>query len=192
VFLGLILFHLVAETLAAAPTFIVGQPNLVKKVVFPLEMLPLSQLSACWFHAMISLALCLLGQLVLGHGLTTGVLWLPVILLPLLLFTLGLGWLLAALGVFFRDLVQVVPVLGQIVLWTSAIFFSPQALSPFGWAILKWNPLLQIVDLARRAVLWEQPLNLAHLAYTWLAGLAMFLAGAWFFRATQRSFAESL
>ena len=192
VFLGLILFHLVAETLAIAPTIIVGQPNLVKKVVFPLEMLPLSQLSAFWFHAMISLALCLLAQVVLGRGFSGGLLWLPMILLPLLFLTIGLGWFLAAAGVFFRDIAQVVPVLGQIMLWTSAVFFSPQALPPYGWTILKWNPLLHTVVLARETVLWNQPVNLLHLAYTWIAGLAVFLFGAWFFRTTKRSFAEAL
>jgi lipopolysaccharide transport system permease protein len=192
VFLGLVLFHLVAETLAVAPTIIVGQPNLVKKVVFPLEMLPLSQLSAFWFHAMISLGLCLLAQVTLGRGFGPGLLWLPVILLPLLLLTIGLGWLLSAAAVFFRDIGQVVPVLGQIMLWSSAVFFSPQALPPYAWAFLKWNPLLHTVVLARESVLWNQPLSLPHLAYTWLAGLAVFLSGAWFFRATKRSFAEAL
>lgn len=194
VFLGLILFHLVAETLATAPTIIVGQPNLVKKVVFPLEMLPLAQLSAFWFHAMISLGLCLLAQVLLGRGLGHGLLWLPVILLPLLLLTVGLGWLLAAAGVFFRDIGQVVPVLGQVMLWSSAVFFSPGALQsyPTGWAILRWNPLLHTVVLARETVLWNQPPHLLHLAYTWIAGLAVFLFGAWFFRTTKRSFAEAL
>lgn len=192
VFLGLVLFHLVAETLSSAPTFIVAQPNLVKKVVFPLEMLPLSQLSAGWFHAMISLSLCLLAQAFAGRGLAGGALWLPVILFPLLLLTLGLGWFLAALGVFFRDVVQVVPVLAQILLWTSAVFFSPAALPPWAWAFLKWNPLLHTVDLARHTVLWNQPVNLPHLAYTWLVGGAVFFFGAWFFRTTKRSFAEVL
>ena len=192
VFLGLILFHLVAETLTVAPTIIVGQPNLVKKVVFPLEMLPLAQLSASWFHAMISLGLCLLAQVVLGRGVGLGLLWLPVILLPLLLFTIGLGWFLAAAGVFFRDIGQVVPVLGQIMLWTSAVFYSPGALPPFGWAILKWNPLLHTVVLARETVLWNLPVSFSHLAYTWGAGLASLICGAWFFRATKRSFPEAL
>jgi lipopolysaccharide transport system permease protein len=192
VFLSLVLFHLVAETLGAAPHFIVSQPNLVKKVVFPVELLPLSQLSASWFHAMISLTLCLLAQLVFGRGVSAGLLWLPVILAPLLLLTLGLGWLLAALGVFFRDVAQVVPVASQIVLWTSAVFFSPQALPAGAWAILKWNPLLQTIDLARQTAQWDQPISLPHLAYTWLAGLAVFLAGAGFFRATQRYFPEAL
>jgi lipopolysaccharide transport system permease protein len=192
VFLGLVLFHLVAETIAAAPHFIVGQPNLVKKVVFPLEILPLAQLGAFWFHALISLALCLGAQLAFGRGLGAGLLWLPLILLPLLLLTIGLGWLLAALGVFFRDITQVVPVLGQILLWTSAVFFAPQALPAAAWAVLKWNPLLHTIDLARRSALWHQPPSLPHLAYTWLAGGALFLLGAWVFRRTRHAFPEAL
>lgn len=195
VFLGLVLFHLVTETLGAAPTFIVGQPNLVKKVVFPLEVLPLAQLGALWFHALISLALFGLASLIFGRGLSlAGLLWLPVILLPHLLLTLGLGWLLAALGVFFRDVVQVTPVLAQVLLWCSAIFFPPAVFAPYpwAWAILKWNPVLHTVDLARHALLWEQPLNLVRLGYTWAAGAGLFLAGMAFFRATKRSFPEAL
>ena len=192
VFLGLTLFHIVAETIAVAPTIIVGQPNLVKKVVFPLEMLPLSQLSAFWFHAMISLALCLLAQVILGRGLDSGLLWLPLILIPHLFLTVGLGWLLAALGVFFRDINQVVAVVSTIVLYASAVFFSPHILPPVAWAILKWNPLLLTVDLARDAVIWHLPVNLHHLAYIWVAGVALFFFGAWFFRDTKRSFPEAL
>jgi lipopolysaccharide transport system permease protein len=195
VFLGLVLFHLVSETLGAAPHFIVGQPNLVKKVVFPLEVLPLAQLGAFWFHALISLALFLLAAFTLGHGVSlVGLLWLPLILLPHLLLTLGLGWFLAALGVFFRDIVQVTPLAAQILLWSSAIFFSPTVFGqqPWAWSILKWNPVLQTLDLARHALLWEQPLNLGRLGYTWLAGAVVFLIGVTFFRATKRSFPEAL
>lgn len=193
VYLALSLYHLMAETLAAAPTFIVGQPNLVKKVVFPLEVLPLAQLSAFWFHALINLALVLGAVCWVGRGLTaSGLLWLPVILIPHLLLTLGLGWLLAALGVFFRDIAQVVPLLTQVLLWTSAVFFSPTAFPPWAWSIVKWNPLIHTNDLARQALLWHQPLNLVHLAYTWLAGAAVFAGGMAFFRLTKRSFPEAL
>jgi len=196
VFLGLVLFHLVTETLGAAPSFIVGQPNLVKKVVFPLEVLPLAQLGAFWFHALISLALFALAALAFGRGLSlTGLLWLPAILLPLLLLTLGLGWFLAAAGVFFRDIAQVTPLLSQILLWTSAIFFPTAIIaekSPLAWAVLKWNPVLHTIDLARHTLLWELPLNLSRLGYTWLVGGMAFVAGMVFFRASKRSFPEAL
>ncbi len=193
VFLGLILYHLAAETLGIAPVIVVNQPNLVKKVVFPLEILPLAQLGAFWFHAVISVALFLVAALLFGRGLSwSGLGWLPVILIPHLLLTLGLGWFLAAFGVFFRDIAQVVPLISQILLWTSAVFFSPTMIPGAAWHFLKWNPLLHTIDLARSALLWDQPVNLLRLGYTWGFGLAAFATGVAFFRATKRSFAEAL
>ena len=196
VFLGLILFHLVSETLAAAPGLIVGQPNLVKKVVFPVEVLPLAHLGALWFHALVSLGLFLGTTMLIGHGIgASGLLWLPAILLPHLLLTLGLGWFISAAGVYFRDIAQIVPLLSQILLWSSAVFFAPVRIaekSALGWSILKWNPLLHTIDLARNALLWDQPINLARLGYTWGFGLAVFAIGYGVFRSSKRSFAEVL
>lgn len=195
VFLSLILFHTVSETLAASPTIIVAQPNLVKKVVFPLEVLPPAQLGAIWFHASVSLLLFLACALAFGRGLSvSAALWLPVIVAPLALLTLGLVWLLAAVGVFLRDVTQVVPLLSQVLLWSSAIFFSPVVFqhSPLAWACLKWNPLLHTVDLSRGVLLWGQSPDGARLAYTWAAGAAVSLAGWLIFRRIKPLFAEAL
>jgi len=195
IFLGLILFHVTAETLGVGPTIIVGQPNLVKKVVFPLEVLPLAQISAFWFHLLISLGLLLIGIVVLGRGLTlAGLLWLPVVLLPHLLLTTGLCWFLAAIGVFFRDINQVIQFVAQIMLWASAIFYPLSRFhgSSVIWNILKWNPLLQTVQLARCALLWHQPINLLCLGYTYAIGAAVFFAGSCFFKKTQSAFADVL
>jgi lipopolysaccharide transport system permease protein len=195
IFLGLILFHVMAETLGVGPTIIVSNPNLVKKVVFPLEVLPLAQLSAFWFHLLISLVLLLIGILAMGRSLTlTGLLWLPVVLLPHLLLTAGLCWFLAALGVFFRDINQVIQFASQIMLWASAIFYPISRFhgSSAIWAVLKWNPLLQTVQLARAALLWHQPIDLLWLGYTYAAGAVVFFAGHWFFRKTQSAFADVL
>lgn len=190
-FLGLILYQLLAETLNVAPTVIVTNPNFVKKVVFPLDLLPLAQLSAGWFHLAVSLTLLLIGTC-FGHGLSAGVLWLPVILLPLLLLSVGLGWMLAALGVFFRDLTQIMPFVAQIVLYSSAIVYPQQRIfsHPFLWAILRWNPLLHTVQLARDAVLWKSPLNFTHLGYTYVCGIVCFLLGRWIFSKLQPAFAD--
>ena len=195
IFLGLILFHVTAETLGVGPTIIVGQPNLVKKVVFPLEVLPLAQLSAFWFHLLISLGLLLIGIVVMGRSLTlAGLLWLPVVLLPHLLFTAGLCWFLAAIGVFFRDINQVIQFVSQIMLWASAIFYPISRFhgSSAIWNVLKWNPLLQTVQLARSALLWHQPINLLGLGYTYAVGTAVFFGGSWFFKKTQSAFADVL
>jgi lipopolysaccharide transport system permease protein len=192
-FLGLILFHVIAETLGIGPTIIVSNPNLVKKVVFPLEVLPLSQLGASWFHLLISLILLLVGMTALGRApALTGLIWLPVLLLPHLLLTAGLCWFLAALGVFFRDINQVIQFVSQIIMWASAIFYPTSRLrgSPTVWAILKWNPFLQTVQLTRDALLWHQPINLTCLAYTYVTGAAVFAIGGWFFRKMQPAFAD--
>ncbi|HXA14696.1 MAG TPA: ABC transporter permease [Opitutaceae bacterium] len=192
-FLGLLLFNVIAETLGVAPTLIVAQPNLVKKVVFPLEVLPLSQLGASWFHLLVSLVLLLGGSLVVGRSLTfTGLLWLPILLAPHLLLTAGLCLFLAALGVFFRDINQVVQFISQIIMWGSAIMYpiSRVRAYPAIWAILRWNPFLQTVQLARDALLWHQPINLGWLGYTYAVGATAFVIGGWLFKKMQPAFAD--
>lgn len=190
-FLGLILHQLTAETLSIAPGIILANPNLVKKVVFPLDILPIAQLGATWFNLVISLTLMILGAIFLGRGVTVaGLVWLPVILFPLLLLTAGACWLFAALGVFFRDLSQVMPFLAQIVLYASAIVYPVAKIPANIWTFLKWNPLLHSVELARDALVWDTPLNLTHLGYTYLAGAAVFFGGRWVFLRLQSAFAD--
>jgi lipopolysaccharide transport system permease protein len=194
-FLGLSLYNVLAETIGIAPTLIVGNPNLVKKVVFPLDVLPLSQLGATWFHLLVSLTLLLIGILSMGRSITfMGLLWLPVLLAPYLLLTAGVSLFMSALGVFFRDISHVIPFISNIIVWASAIIFPISRIRAFPsiWAILKWNPFLQTVQLARSALLWHLPINLGWLAYTYAVGAAVFLAGSWFFRKTQSAFADVL
>ncbi len=194
-FLGLVLFQVTAETLGIGPTIIIANPNLVKKVVFPLEVLPLAQTGASWFHLLVSLLLLFAGVLIAGRNLTLlGLLWLPALLAPYLLFTAGLSWFMAALGVFFRDINQVIAFISNIVLWASAVFYPLSRIrsSPLIWSVLKWNPFLQTVQLARDALLWHERINLASLAYTYAVGVAVFLAGGWFFKKMQPAFADVL
>jgi lipopolysaccharide transport system permease protein len=108
----------------------------------------------------------------------------------LLLLSVGLAWMCAALGVFFRDIAQVMPFLTQIVLYASAVFYPRSRITPGIWAVLKWNPFLHSVMLARNALLWKQPLNLSHLGYTYVCGIAVFLFGRWLFRKLQPAFAD--
>lgn len=191
VFLGLIIYHVVAETIATAPGIVVNNPNLVKKVVFPLDVLPLAQVGAFWFHFLISFALMLAGTAIFGRGLSlSGIGWLPVILLPVVLMSVGLGWMISALGVFFRDFSQAMPFVAQIILYASAIFY-PVAKIPVGlWAILKWNPLLHTVNLARNALLWDTPINLTNLGYTYVCGILLYVLGRVIFMKLQPAFAD--
>jgi lipopolysaccharide transport system permease protein len=190
-FLGLTLYMLIADTLGASPLLIIGNTNLVKKVVFPLEVLPLSQTGGLWFNLAIGLVLALGGSVIFGSGLSlSGLAWLPVILIPLLMLSAGLAWLFAALGVFFRDLAQAMPFLAQVILYSSAVFYPLARIPPHLWVFLKWNPFLQTVVLAREVVLWGMPVNGTRLGYTYAAGFVVLLAGRWVFGKLRPAFAD--
>jgi lipopolysaccharide transport system permease protein len=139
----------------------------------------------------IGLVLALGGSLIFGSGLSlAGLAWLPVILVPLLMLSAGLAWLFAALGVFFRDLAQAMPFVAQVILYSSAVFYPLSRIPPGIWAILKWNPFLQTVVLAREVVLWGMPVNVPWLGYTYAAGFAVLLAGRWVFQKLRPAFAD--
>jgi len=188
-FLGLSLFHALSETLAWAPSAIVANPNFVKKVVFPLEALPVAHMGATTFHLLVSLALVLVGSAFGTSGLSLHLLWLPVLVLPLLLLSLGIAWFLSALGVFVRDVGQVTAFVSTVLLFASAIMYPPEIIPP-ELQFLRYNPLLQIADLARQTVLWHQAMPWHKLTYVYACGLTSFALGAVFFALLRKSFAE--
>ena len=188
-FLGLSLFHALSETLAWAPGAIVANPNFVKKVVFPLEALPVAHMGATTFHLLVSLALVLVGSAFGTSGLSLHILWLPVLVLPMLLLSLGIAWFLSALGVFVRDVGQVTAFVSTVLLFASAIMYPPEIIPP-ELQFLRYNPLLQIADLARQTVLWHQAMPWHKLTYVYACGLTSFALGAVFFALLRKSFAE--
>lgn len=191
-FLGLTIFQFLAEIIALTPNLISANQNLVKKVVFPLEILPAASVFAAGFHLLISLGLVMLGVTIFGSGLTLGTLWLPLLILPLMLQALGVAWIIAAFGVFLRDLSQVTAFFSLALMYASAIFYPPSKISPELWQFLRFNPLLLDVELARNAVLWERALNFRHLAYLYLVGISICYAGHRIFRRLKPAFADVL
>ncbi|HWA08439.1 MAG TPA: ABC transporter permease [Opitutaceae bacterium] len=191
---GLTVFHFLSEVICQSPAVIVGNPNLVKKVVFPLEVLPLANLGACFFNFAISLALVVLGQVVFGRGLPASIVWLPAIVVPIVLLSAGFAWFLAALGVFFRDLTQLTQFASILLMYVSAVFFSSARIRehPDLWAVLRFNPVLHSIDLLRDALLWNHPINLGHLGWLYLGSAVICLLGYASFAALRSSFADVL
>ncbi|MES2695082.1 MAG: ABC transporter permease [Verrucomicrobiota bacterium] len=188
-FFSLSLFHLFTETLAISPSLITSNPNFVKKVVFPLEVMPVAQLGAALFHMGAGLTLALVGSLFGTTGLSWQVLWLPVFVLPLVLLSLGVSYFLAALGVFLRDIGQLTAFVSTLLLFSSAVMY-PLSKIPLGFEWLRFNPFLQIVDLARMSVLAHQTPSMEWLGYVYAVGAAVFVGGAVFFSLLRKSFAE--
>ena len=189
-FLSLTLFQFVAEALTVAPLIIVSNPNLVKKVVFPLSILPAATIGAALFHFLVSLLLVFLGMLIFGRGLGWGNLWLPVIVFPMILLTMGLTWLLSSLGVFFRDIGHFMQVVTSIILYGSAIFYSTSMIPAEAWSIMKFNPFIHVIDMSRSVLLWDMPLNLMDLSYLYLIGIIAFVVGYAVFQKSKSAFAD--
>ncbi len=189
-FLSLSLFHVFAETLGWAPNIIAANPNFVKKVVFPLEILPAAKIGDTAFHLLVSLALVVAGSAFGTSGWSWSLLWLPVLVLPLLGLALGLAWALAAIGVFVRDVSQLVAFVSTAAMFGSAVMYPVHMIPPAFYAWLRFNPLLQLVDLARRVLLGHEPVSWTHLGYVYAFAAVALLAGHACFGLLRRSFAE--
>ena len=151
-FAGLIVFNLFAECVGKAPTLIVSQPSYVTKVVFPLDTLAAVAVAAAGFHACTSLVVLGVFQLLATGAIPATALWLPVVWLPLLLGALALCWLLSALGVFLRDLNQLVSVGLTVLMFLSAVFYPISALPERWQPVLLANPLVLVIEQTRRVL----------------------------------------
>ncbi|CRI59813.1 ABC transporter permease [Pseudomonas sp. CCOS 191] len=191
-FAGLIVFNLFAECINRAPTLILSNANYVKKVVFPLEILPFVGLLAASYHAAISLLIWLIAYLLLFGAPHLTVLYLPLILMPFALFIMGLSWGLASLGVFLRDVSQLVGVLTSMLMFLSAIFY-PVSSFPAEYAdMLFMNPLVPVIEMTRNALYWGEAPDLNMLAIYWLTTLIIAWLGFAWFQKTRKGFADVL
>lgn len=152
-FAGLIVFNVFAECATRAPTLILSNANLVKKVVFPLEVLSASTVASALFHAVTSTGILITFEIIAKHTLPISIAFLPFVWLPLALGCLALSWLLSALGVFLRDLTQVMNVLVSMLMFLSAIFYPISAL-PASWQpVLQLNPLVIVIEQSRKVMI---------------------------------------
>jgi lipopolysaccharide transport system permease protein len=186
---GLAVFLFFAECVNRAPSLVIEQTSLVKKVVFPLEILP--WVSAATAAAGLAVAAVLLAALALlsGTGLHPTLLLLPLVWLPLLPWVLGLGWLLAGLGAYVRDIGQVLNLITGTLMFVSPVFFPIEALPPAARPWLQHNPLAPVMSATREVVAGRLP-DAAALALVALVGLGVGVLGALFFRRVRPGFAD--
>lgn len=190
-FTGLVFHVLLAECLTRAPNLVTGQPNFVKKVVFPLEVLPLVMVGSSLFHFLISLAVLLTGVAFL-QGLPLTAFLLPLVLLPFLLMCLGAGWALAALGVYVRDINHVIGLAVTVLLFFSPILYPLEVLPEWARGWLMVNPLTFPVLAARDLLLWGKIPSLHCWALYSVASVIIAGIGLTLFQKTRRGFADVL
>jgi lipopolysaccharide transport system permease protein len=191
-FAGLIVFNLFAECINRAPSLIVGNQNYVKKVVFPLEILPWVGLGAALFHSAVSLGVWLVAYFIFFGFPHATMLYLPLILLPFCLLIMGLSWALASLGVYLRDVGQFIGLLTTVLMFLSPIFYSASALPQAYRTLLYMNPLTPVIEQTRNALFWGKAPDFAMLGiYVISTSLIAWLGFAWF-QKTRKGFADVL
>lgn len=191
-FAGLIVNTLFAETVNRCTMVIAENANYVKKVVFPLEMLPLVVLGSALFHAVVSLGILVVANALLGTGLHWSMLLLPVVIGPILLTSAGVGWILASLGVFLRDTSQVVGFLTALLMFLSPIFYPITVFPPQVRNLLFLNPLTLPVLEVRQVAIEGSPPDWISVLAAYGIGLLVAAIGLWFFERTRRGFADVL
>lgn len=193
VFLGLAIFHFVSEVITLSPTLITTNPSFVKKVVFPLGILPVAGVGTALIHFVITLALVFTGAIIAQTPIAyTTIFWLPLILFPLVLGATGLALGLSAVGVFWRDVTQVTQFLSLALLFASAVFYPVVQIPAAAWAILKFNPLIHFINEARNVCFWAQPVSSMHLVYLYVVNLVILASGDWVFRRLRKGFPDVL
>jgi lipopolysaccharide transport system permease protein len=187
---GLIVFNLFGETVSRAPGTVRSYPSYVKKIIFPVEILPLVPLGAGLVHAAFNLAI-LAAALAWFGQLNVTLLMTPVLIVPVLLLALGLSWFLAAWGVYIKDMTQIVPLFVQMVLFLSPVLYPASAVPAFLRPLYHLNPLSTVIEASRATILGQ---GIAWSA--WLVALAAGLAatglGLAFFHHARDEFADAL
>ena len=191
-FVGMIVQGLFAEILNRAPSLMLSNINYVKKVVFPLEILPAVALCTTLFHSLVSLLVLLIAFFLFNGYLQWTILFIPIVLLPLIILSIGFSWILASLGVFLRDVGQTVTILTTILMFLSPVFYPitaiPLEIRP--WVML--NPLTFIIEQARDILIFGHLPNWTGLLlYLFFATLVSWAGYAWF-QKTRKGFADVL
>jgi len=191
-FVGMIVHGLFAEVLNRAPTLIYSNVNYVKKVVFPLEILPVVTMGAALFHSLIGVGIWLATFALLNGYVQWTAVFAPLVLMLLIIITLGLAWMLASLGVFVRDVGQTIGIMTTVMLFLSPVFYPvtalPEAVRP--WLLA--NPLTFIIEQARAVLIWGRMPNWVGLGEYALVAIAIAWAGYAWFQKTRNGFADVL
>ena len=189
-FCGLLPWTMFQETLVQSATTIVTHSNLVKRVVFPLETLPIAQALSSLGNQLFGTLALLIFIVTMRHQLQVTFFWLPVLIIPQLLFTLGAAWLIASLGVFLRDIAQGISLFLTAWMFLTPIIY-PESIVPQRYRLfINLNPFTSLVRSYRHILLEGAPPDWSGLAYFTAFALVSFFFGYWCFARTRKNFAD--
>jgi lipopolysaccharide transport system permease protein len=191
-FSGLIIYGVFAECVNRAPSIILSNVNYVKKVVFPIEILPWIACGTALFHAGVSILVLLAAQLIFAHSIPWTIVFFPFIMVPLTLGTMGFTWFLSALGVYMRDIGQMTGMLTTILLFMSPIFFPMSAMPEEFRGVIALNPLVYFLEEGRNSLVFGIAPDPVRLAIAWCIGAAVAAVGFAMFQKMRNGFSDVL
>ena len=191
-FVGMIVHGLFAECINRAPGLILSNVNYVKKVVFPLEVLPWVALGSALFHSLVSLLVLLTAFFIINLYIPWTAIFFPLIAVPLILATMGLAWFLAATGVFVRDIGQTTGIITTVLLFLSPVFYPVSALPQKYQTLLMLNPLTFIIEESRQVLIWGRLPDWAGWAIYSSVSAVIAWAGFLWFQKMRKGFADVL
>jgi lipopolysaccharide transport system permease protein len=191
-FAGLMVYNFFSECLNRAPSLILSNVNYVKKVVFPLEVLPIIAVFSALFTLLISLAVWFLAYILLFGIPHLTALWLPILLIPLVLYILGFSWFFSSLGVYLRDVTQLIGLLTTMLMFLTPIFFPLANLPPKYQQIMKLNPLTAIIESVRDVLMWGKQPDFNAIALSLVMSILVAWLGYYWFQKTRKGFADVL
>jgi len=191
-FVGIIVFNVFSESVGRAPGLIISNANYVKRVIFPLDLLAWTSMGAVLFHFCASLSVWLLAYVIFFGVPHATVLLLPLIVIPLVFFVMGLNWFLASLGVFLRDVSQIVGFIVTAMMFLSPIFYPASALPKDYQFLIFLNPLTPAIEMARDVLYWGKVPDLTLLSLYSIVALLVAWVGFSWFQKTRKGFADVL
>ena len=191
-FVGMIVLNLFCEVLNRAPNLILSNVSYVKKVVFPIEILPIIAIGAALFHSLISLSVLLAAFLLFNGFVYWTAALAPLVLIPLVILTAGFAWMLASLGVFLRDVGQTIGIITTVLMFLSPVFYPVAAVPASFRPFIMANPLTFIIEQARAVLIWGQTPDWSGLGIYTVAAIAVAWLGYFWFQKTRKGFADVL
>ncbi|KAB7780333.1 Teichoic acid translocation permease protein TagG [Xanthomonas sacchari] len=191
-FVGVIIHGLFAEVINRAPGIVLENTNYVTKVVFPLETLPVISLGSALFHGLASTCVLLASILIYSGGVHWQAVFFPLVLIPFLVMVIGIAWILAALGVFVRDLKQTTSFITTAMLFLSPVFYPQSSWPPQYQHLFALNPLTFIMEQSRKALIWGQVPDFTGLLIYLAIALVVASIGFAAFQKMRRGFADVL
>lgn len=191
-FAGLLVYNFFAECINKSPLLITSNINYVKKVIFPLEILPWVSMGAALFHALISLSVWMAAYALLFGVPHLTVFLIPLVFLPLILFVMGFSWLLAASGVFLRDISQLIGIITTTLMFLSPIFYPATAIPEEFRSLLFMNPLTPVIEMARGVLFFGQGIDWTLYSLCMAVSIVVCWLGFAWFQKTRKGFADVL